>query len=106
MIVTDLLAFKKAKEKAKKKASRNFRKLESRLHAAWWREHDCSKCPDPISGGMSYVREAYITISPKTGKEIVKVRKEHFPFCPGDGHRDEQRRKEEEEARQSRRKAA
>ncbi|MFA6608355.1 MAG: hypothetical protein WCT07_00360 [Candidatus Paceibacterota bacterium] len=105
MIVTDLLAFRQAKEKAKKKASRNFRKLESRLHTAW-REHVCCKCFDPISGGMSYVREVSITISLETGKEIVKVRKYHFPVCPGDDYRNEQRRREKEEARQANRKAA
>lgn len=90
MVVTDLLAFRQAKEKEEKEAKRNarFRFLGSRCHTAWYHDHDCCKCFDPIMGGMSYVREVYATA------RGIQVRKHHWPVCPGDDYR---RMQEEEE---------
>lgn len=96
MVVTDLLAVRQAKEKARKEALRNRpRLLESRAHTAWYRDHHCCKCFCPISGGMSYVREVYATL------RGLWVKKYHWPICPDHYFREEERRREEEEARQA-----
>lgn len=94
MAIQYLLAFRQAKEKEAKEIRRNIpRLIGGRLHSAWFRDHDCCKCFVPISGGMSYVREFWISGS----RSFVK--KFHFPVCPDHYYReDEEERRREEDA--------
>ncbi len=94
MIITDLLAFRQAKEieKTEKKRQARFVLLESRCHTAWFRDHMCCKCHTEISGGMAYVREVHATASG------ISVRKYHWPVCPDYYHRKDEEERERREA--------
>lgn len=97
MVIQNLLAFRRAKEKkAKKILRKTLRRISVRSHSAWLRDHDCCKCSAPISGGMSYVREFWISDS----RSFVK--KFHFPICPDHYHREEENLREEENTRNAR----
>lgn len=102
MVVTDLLAFRQAKEKEEKEQKRmaRFTFLGSRSHTAWYRDHDCYKCFCPISGGMSYVREAYAT------SFGIFVKKYHWPICPDYYWRKEEEERERQEAELAKKMAA
>lgn len=94
MVVTDLLAFRQAKEKEEKERKKvhRFTFLGSRAHSAWYRDHTCCKCSCPISGGMTYIREVYATYSG------IYIKKFHWPVCPDHYWRESEEDRERHEA--------
>jgi hypothetical protein len=97
MTVSDMSSFKKKKEDEERERKRRSRKrlLQAREHHAWWTNHDCSYCHDPIMAGMWYQRRVFATFFG------IIVEKRHLPECPGKWiHEGEEKRQAEEAAAQ------